>query len=292
LLPNQHLRNGPEHTIVSEILEQLPDETTLQAISMTTTATVNYHIHKPERQAFELDAGGVLGNLISPELLATQVTVHDVRVGDAEITFKQASVGFAEFETDVDVLRNDDTWQPTYDAQIQKFLKKELDSEEVIVFDHTVRIDDDLSDRKPARNVHSDYSNDGAKRRLIDLLGREQAAVWSAGHYAFINVWRPIESAINSSPLGFVLPDTVDEEDWILLDLIYPDRQGQILGLVANPAHRWVYQSKMTPNEVAYFNIYDNRGRSPIAHSALDMVENPEIHTVRKSIESRTVVRF
>jgi hypothetical protein len=259
---------------------------------MSRTATVNYHVHKPERQAFELDAGGVLGRLIAPELVATQVTVLDVRTADNDTSFKRASVGFAAFETKSDGLCDHHAWQSAYDTEIQYLLTKELDVESVIVFDHTVRIDDDLSDRKPARNVHSDYSDAGAQQRLVDILGQQQAAEWSAGHYAFINVWRPLEAPINSSPLGFVVPASVENEDWILLDLIYPDRLGQILGLAANPAHEWIYQSKMTPNEVAYFNIFDNRGHPSIAHSALDMIENPAIQVTRKSIETRTLVRY
>jgi len=259
---------------------------------MSRVATVNYHVHKPERQAFELDAGGISGNLISPELVASKVTVQDVRTADIDTSFKCVSVGFAAFETEADVLKDEHAWRRIYEAEIQNLLKTELEIEEVVIFDHTVRIDDDLSDRKPARNVHSDYSKEGAQQRLIDILGQKQAAYWATGHYAFINVWRPVEAEINSSPLGFIVPASVDEEDWILLDLIYPDRQGQILGLAANPAHEWIYQSKMTPQEVAYFNIFDNRGRPSIAHSAMNMIENPEIHTVRKSIESRTLVRY
>ena len=259
---------------------------------MTTTATVNYHIHKPERQAFELDAGGVLGNLVAPELTATTVHVQDVRSSQINPSFEQVSVEFAEFRTEVDVLHDEPAWQPAYDADIKRFLKARLDIDEVIVFDHTVRIDDEKSDRKPARNVHSDYSIDGAQQRLIDLLGEAQAAEWAAGHYAYINVWRPVGRVVSSTPLGFILPGSVDDQDWILLDLIYPDRQGQILGVVANPAHQWIYRSKMTPNEVAFFNIFDNHGLLPIAHSALDMTENPAQHSARKSIESRTLVRY
>jgi len=48
----------------------------------------------------------------------------------------------------------------------------------------------------------------------------------------------------------------------------------------------------MHRNEVAYFNIYDNRGLPSVAHSAVDMIEDPTITTLRKSIESRTLVRF
>ena len=199
------------------------------------------------------------------------------------------------FETiPTQVQQFDDTgiWHATYDAELTGLLRREIDAKEVIVFDHTVRVDDPDADRTPARNVHSDYSKDGAQQRLVDLLGADQAAEWAKGHYAFINVWRPVGDTINSAPLGFILPDSVAEEDWILLDLIYPDRKGQILGLAANPAHEWIYMSKMTPNDVAYFNIFDNQGQASIAHSALDMIEDPTLSTIRKSIESRTLVRY
>ena len=259
---------------------------------MSTTATVNYHVHKPERQAFELDAGGIVGNLISPELATTEITVLDERAADIDMTFARTSLEFAAFHTDVDVLEDDHAWRQGYEADLQCFLKSRLDVEEVVIFDHTVRIDDEVSDRKPARNVHSDYSIDGARQRLVSLLGHERAKEWAAGHYAFINVWRPVGAEINSSPLGFIETSSVDEQDWILLDLIYPDRKGQILGLAANPAHQWIYRSKMTPEEVAFFNIFDNRGQPSIAHSALDMIEDPEVNAVRKSIESRTLVRY
>ncbi|CAM3971100.1 CmcJ/NvfI family oxidoreductase [Phaeobacter inhibens] len=259
---------------------------------MTQTAAVNYHVHKPERQAFELDAGGIVGNLIAPELAPTQVAVTDVRSAGVAPRFADASVGFAAVPTEVQAFDANDDWQPAYDAEITKLLADKIGAQEVIVFDHTVRVDDSDAVRKPARNVHSDYSAEGAEQRLIDILGDDKAAEWRKGHYAFINVWRPIGAAINSAPLGFIRPDSVAAEDWILLDLIYPDRKGQIMGLAANPDHEWVYMSRMTPDEVAFFNIYDNQNRPSIAHSALDMVEDPTLQTIRKSIESRTLVRY
>jgi hypothetical protein len=140
--------------------------------------------------------------------------------------------------------------------------------------------------------VHSDYSAEGAENRLVDILGAEQAAEWAKGHYAFINIWRPVGAPINSAPLGFVRPSTVAPEDWILIDLIYPDRRGHIMGLAANDNHQWVYQSKMTPDEVVIFNIYDNRNRASVGHSAIDLTEDDTITTIRKSIESRTLVRY
>lgn len=259
---------------------------------MPRTGTVNYHVHKPGRQAFQIDVGGVAGNLIAPELAETDVAVRDVRSGEAAVSFLADSLSFVQAPTDVASFGGDVAWRETYEQELRNLLEGELGAEEILIFDHTVRIDDPSSDRKPARNVHSDYSEDGAKQRLIDLLGEAEAERWSKARFAFINVWRPIEDPINSAPLGFVRPSSVAVEDWVFLDLIYPDRVGQIMGLVANSEHEWVYQSKMTRNEVAIFNIYDSGGRPSIAHSAVDLVEDETVRTIRKSVESRTLVRL
>ena len=127
---------------------------------------------------------------------------------------------------------------------------------------------------------------------MIDILAADDAEVWSRGHYAFVNVWRPLGHPINSAPLGFLRPSSVPLEDWLLLDLIYPDRKGQIMGIVGGPTHEWIYQSKMTPDEVAVFNIPDNHGLPSIAHSAIDLIEDESITTIRKSIETWTLVRY
>ena len=259
---------------------------------MPSTGTVNYHVHRDHRQAFEIDAGGIVGRMISPELKVLEVPLQDIRKTDTVPSFVDDSVGFTQAPTQVTSFSDINNWQAAYDAELTKLLTRELAAKEVIVFDHTVREDDPNSDRKPARNVHSDYSQEGAEKRLIDILGPKKATDWSRGHYAFINMWRPVDNPINSAPLGFVRPASVASEDWILIDLIYPDRRGHIMGLAANDKHEWIYQSKMTPDEVVFFNIYDNCGRPSIGHSAIDLVEDPNIDTIRKSIESRTLVRY
>lgn len=258
---------------------------------MSKTAMVNYHINTLERQAYHIDAGGTVGKIISPEHAATAVTLHDVR-DDTSVSFERDSVGFFNVPSGVHSFDASRKWQTQYENELTTLLIREIGAKEVIVFDHTVRADDPDATRKPARNVHSDYSPEGAQQRLIDILGEDKAIKWSGGHYGFINVWRPVENPINSAPLGFVRPSSVPDRDWLLIDLIYPDRRGHIMGLVANPDHEWIYQSKMSPDEVAAFNIYDNRGKPSVAHSALDMIEDPTINTPRKSIESRTLVRY
>ncbi len=258
---------------------------------MSHAGTVNYHVHKRERQAFEIDAGGVVGRLVSPELAPTRVAVRDVRRGEAEVRFHRDSVGFERAPSLVADFTGTG-WQEAYDRELDSLLRQSLGAREIVVFDHTVREDDPASDRKPARNVHSDYAPEGARKRLLDILGAERAAEWATGHYGFVNVWRPVGALINSAPLGFVRPGSVAPDDWIPIDLIYPDRIGHIMGLAAREDHEWIYLSCMAPDEVALFNIHDNRGLASIGHSAIDLVEDPAITRIRRSIESRTLVRY
>ncbi|MEM1263272.1 MAG: CmcJ/NvfI family oxidoreductase [Pseudomonadota bacterium] len=259
---------------------------------MQTTAFVNYHVKSPNRQAFEFDVDGQIGKLVSPELKRTRVRVDDLRDGVDPVRFDNDGIAFEQHSSSVDAFERDDDWIPGYDNELVKLLQDRIGAQEVIVFDHTVRIDDPNAARKPARNVHNDYSEAGAKQRLIDLVGQQRAGEFESGHYAFINVWRPIEQPIQSSPLGFIRPRSVTADDWMNIDLIYPDRVGQILGVAANRHHEWFYLSGMTPDEVAIFNIYDNTGRAHLGHSALDLDSNGEALPLRKSIESRTLVRF
>ncbi len=68
---------------------------------MPRTASVNYHVHKAERQGFQIDAGGVVGNLISPELAVTEVQVNDVRTGEAVVAFDRDAVAFVDAPSEV-----------------------------------------------------------------------------------------------------------------------------------------------------------------------------------------------
>ncbi|MBU3021637.1 CmcJ/NvfI family oxidoreductase [Aestuariibacter sp. A3R04] len=254
-------------------------------------ASVNYHVRKPVTQAFEFDADGIEGNLISPELVTTNVNVYDIRKSESNIGFKTHGITFLEGLDAVPYpFMADDEGQ--YNRQIAAMLRAKLGAKDVLVFDHTVRIDDENASRRPARNVHNDYSEKGIQNRLIDLVGEEKAAEYHNGHFGFVNLWRPVENTIMSSPLGFICPESMNIEDWIDIELVYPDRKGEILGVTANPEHRWFYKSKMRVDEGIIFNIFDNKGIPHLAHSALDMSEEGAKNATRKSIESRMLVKY
>lgn len=259
---------------------------------MRVSASVNYHVHKDEPQAFEFDVDGIIGNLVSPELVTTPVEVRDLRDQARPPRFDTDGIVFVNQASAVDDFTFGEDWRATYDAELEQLLKSKIGAEEVIVFDHTVRIDDPHAARRPARNVHNDYNQAGAKQRLIDIVGEDRAEAFHEAGYGFVNIWRPVEHVIQSSPLGFIKPSSMTSNDWMDIGLIYPDRFGQILGVAANPAHEWFFKSEMRPDEAIIFNIYDNTGRPHLAHSALDLPGDADITIPRKSIESRTLVRY
>lgn len=259
---------------------------------MQVPAWVNYHVKSDAPQAFEFDVDGIVGNLVSPELVKTKINVVDLRGAKSSVSFDADGIAFVHKPTAVTDFSNSKAWETAYNEDLTALLKAQIGAKEVIVFDHTVRVDDPTAARRPARNVHNDYNQAGAEQRLIDIVGEERALDFHAAGYGFVNVWRPIEHVIQSSPLGFIRPDSMMEDDWMDIGLIYPDRFGQILGVAENPAHKWFYQSHMTPDEVVLFNIYDNTGRPHLAHSALDMAGDDKASVPRKSIESRTLVRY
>ncbi|MEM7291893.1 MAG: CmcJ/NvfI family oxidoreductase [Pseudomonadota bacterium] len=259
---------------------------------MREMATVNYHVHSAETQAFHVDVDGKDGKLIMPEFAPTHVQVEDVRRRLNNIDFESHGVTFAHHESRITEFQSADRWREVYNEELRLLLKDRINAKEVIVFDHTVRVDDLQAERRPARHVHNDFSAKSAKQCLVETLGAELAREYDEGHYAFVNVWRPVEKPVHSAPLAFIRPDSMSAQDWMTIELYYPDRTGQVLGVARNEEHDWFYLSAMSPNEVAIFNTFDNQGGPVGGHSALDVVSPNGADQVRKSVESRTLVLY
>lgn len=258
---------------------------------MIKTAHVNYHVKTAFQQYFIVDAEGIEGNIIAPELVQHSVRVEDIRDTKEGLSFDTDSLLFVRAPSSIKQFEAGNTCCRGYEAELEQIVKSHLGAAEVIVFDHTIRVDQSQSTRKPVKHVHSDFSESGANTRLKSILGNDKAAVWSTGHFAFINVWRPIAQAVRNSNLGFILPQSVSSNDWESIVLKYPDREGEVLGLIHSAQHKWLYMSEMSPDDVVLFNVYDNKGRPTVAHSALEL-EDDDQNFIRQSIESRLLVRF
>ncbi|MBB5509129.1 hypothetical protein HDG35_005422 [Paraburkholderia sp. JPY681] len=112
---------------------------------------------------------------------------------------------------------------------------------------------------------------------------------------AIVNLWRPIGSTVESSPLALSDARSIAPTDLVPSDLIYQDKVGETYAFVFNPKHRWYYFPLMKAEEVLLLKIYDSAGDGVArltAHMAFDDPSSPPDARPRRSIELRTLLFF
>lgn len=254
------------------------------------TGTVFYHSPNNLEPVIHVDVDGVPGRQIFPELEARTIQLFDVRTPAGAVAFAHDGLVFVRAPSAVTQWDDRHALGAVYEPELQVLAARELGAVETVVFDHTVRTEGS-SVRAPARHAHGDYSPASARQRRTDILGDARAREWARGHFAIVNAWRPLRP-VAEAPLAFARPSTVDAADWIDVALVYPDRRGQVSGLLPSEAHQWLYMPAMTPDDIVLFRVHDSQGRSPVAHSAIDLDDTPADAPPRQSIESRILVRF
>ena len=130
---------------------------------------------------------------------------------------------------------------------------------------------------------------------MKDILGEDEAArlTASGARILQINVWRPIRGPVERSPLALADASSVQREDLIATDQIFPDRVGEIYNLAHAPSQRWYYAPQMTEDEVILIKSWDSLedGRARFTpHGAFNLPETREDAPPRESIEVRTLV--
>ncbi|WP_425403955.1 CmcJ/NvfI family oxidoreductase [Hwanghaeella sp.] len=193
-------------------------------------------------------------------------------------------------------LDDEDAIKSIYYPEIQALVKDKTGADDVVIFDHTIRIGRDGAERrKPVHHVHNDYTERSAPQRVIDLLGEEEGRRRLQGRYIQVNAWRPFENVVEALPLALADARSVREKDLIETTLDYGDRQGQIYELAHNLGQRWFYYPRMTPDEVILIKGFDSArdGRARLSpHTAFEDPTTPEGAAPRISMEVRTFAFF
>lgn len=227
---------------------------------------------------------------------------HTVRIANGwlapEAALDREGFALTRHETAVRDFEDEAEIEAVYYPEMEALLKEATGAARVEVFDHNLRRDagngaGGTKLRPPVRQVHNDYTERSAPRRLIDLLGVVAAA--TVRRFAVVNVWRPIKGPVETAPLALADARTVAPEDFVAVDLVYPDRIGEIYRAAWNPRHRWVYYPRMDSNEALLIKGYDSfdDGRARFAlHTAFDDPTTPPNAAPRESIEVRALVLF
>jgi hypothetical protein len=165
-----------------------------------------------------------------------------------------------------------------------------------IAFGPVARSDspDGSPSRLPAFGAHVDYGRRTIEDVARPLLGA-QADYWLSKRVVLMNLWRPI-STVYRTPLALCDASTVQSGDLhdseIRGGLDDPNRPPLYgYNLSYNPKHRWYYNSRMQPDELFAFKLYDSDAARPqwTGHTAINDPESPDDSPPRESMEIRTI---
>ncbi|OJJ60389.1 hypothetical protein ASPSYDRAFT_148263 [Aspergillus sydowii CBS 593.65] len=224
-------------------------------------------------------------------------TIHDVSGHELDYTLDANGFQFYYHTSAEKDFLDDEQIKRVYYPETEQLLKDATGASKIFIFDHTIRRAPlDARDpgtpqlRGPVQRVHIDQSYPASKNRVTHHLP-DEAEKLLKGRYQIINVWRPIKPILKD-PLAVADAHTVPESDLVPIKLIYPDREGETLGVRANPETKWYYRYGQGPDLVTLIKCFDSKvdGRARrVPHSAFAL-PGAEGKEPRESIEVRTLV--
>ncbi|KAH8598286.1 hypothetical protein B0O99DRAFT_616347 [Bisporella sp. PMI_857] len=229
-----------------------------------------------------------------------QVLVHDIRGKESEYNLDRdafAIVSNVPESAEKDFV-DDDSIKEKYYPEVERLILDNVPgSNQVFIFDHTIRRSNPNAPRTPVQRVHIDQTAKSAAQRVHFHLPEEAEQLLN-GRYRIINIWRPLNGPVQASPLAFASSATLRDEDLIPIEHRYPTRTGEIAGIVYNKEQKWHYLSGMTNDERLFLECFDSESLKPgtevqggrVPHTAFKHPRTPEGARGRESIEVRALV--
>lgn len=231
--------------------------------------------------------------------LPTRVSIANARALPEPASLDRQGFELRSSPTALTDFSNEQAITGVYYPEAQRLLRAATGASQVIVFDHTLRLGVPGHGvpgvREPVRRVHNDQTFVSGPRRVRDHLPPEEAEQRLRKRFAIINVWRPIGSAVRSTPLALCDARTIEDGALIPTDLVYRDKVGETYSVLPRERHRWFYFPEVEPSEVILIKIYDSQtqGTARLSfHTAFDDPTTPADAPPRHSIELRTLVFF
>jgi hypothetical protein len=229
------------------------------------------------------------------------VEIRDVRPVATTLSLDREGFQLLSAPTAVGNFDDENAIRTKYYPETKSLLEQLTGASRVVVFDHTIRrripgATDRTTGipRQPVPRVHNDYTVKSGPQRVRDLLGSDAGALLRK-RFSVINVWRPIRGPVLDNPLAVSDARSIDDEDLVATDLVYPDRTGEIYYVKFNPAHRWFYAPAMSVDEIMLIKCYDSAEDGLarfVPHSAFVDPTTPAEAPPRESIELRTLVFY
>lgn len=236
------------------------------------------------------------------------VSFHDIRGNESHYTVDKQGFALGNMRTSLAYEDFEDPKKITtvYFQEVRNFLKKSLGASYVLPWDYQVRRrNPDLpqNDRgvpgkaQPFGAVHADQTTQSALRRLA-YFHPEEAARHSDDRVQIINVWRPLFGPVYDAPLAVCDYRSVNANDAVPTDAVFPDYLGETYNFYPNPEHRWFYIDGQKAEEAWMVKCFDSAAlQDPSVskfcpHVAFPFVNPPANVKPRESIEVRAYVFY
>ncbi|EGN98393.1 hypothetical protein SERLA73DRAFT_109855 [Serpula lacrymans var. lacrymans S7.3] len=232
-----------------------------------------------------------------------EAQIENVRGSEGDYTLDNSGFQFFRRPAKHTTFTDDAEIQKEYYPESIELIKELTGASSAVVFDHTIRrrrpgeADDSPQRRQPVSLVHVDQTTASSVARVHRHLPPTDAPALLRRRFQIVNLWRPISHAALDWPLALCDYRSVDaKKDLIPVALIYPDREGEILGIRHNPNHKWKYLKGMEPDEIVLIKCFDSVQDGSVAvmtpHTGFQDPTTPKDAPLRESIELRLLVFY
>ena len=245
---------------------------------------------------------------LRPVQISETVVIRDLRHGKIKFSLDKNGFEHVQYKTKVRDLYDNDIVKKYYYYETAEFLKKHLEAEKVLVFDHNQRSKKradagEIGMRYPVASAHVDYTHKSGAVRARKILSDFNENKYAEHRMAIVNVWRPIIGPVVDMPLAMCDGETVNDEDLVETSIKHfsekhvevPEHAGSIYSLKFNPSHAWFYYSDMQSSDVLLLKNWHSAGGIGVFNSPHTGFVNPisdYIGSKRESIEIRSLVIY
>lgn len=221
-----------------------------------------------------------------------EIDIHDIRGRESQFNLNDhAFAVVGGIESQEKDFADDEHIKQVYYPEVEKTILDNVPgANRVFFFDHTIRRSAPGAPRAPVIRAHIDQTAKSAKQR-VEFHLPDEAKELLQGRYRIINVWRPLNGPVVSSPLAFANSKTVPDSAVVPVEHRYPTRTGETAGIEYTQGQEWHYWSGMTNDERIFLQCYDSEGTNArVPHTAFVHPETKAHFPGRDSIEVRALV--
>lgn len=222
-----------------------------------------------------------------------QVSLKDIRGSESDYTLDlQGFQAISSVPSSNDIDWNSDaSVKEKYYPNVETVLLQHVQgASRIHIFDHTIRRTAPNAPRTPVTRVHIDQTPSSALGRVSLHLPPEDAKELLKGRVRIINVWRPLNGAVESFPLAFADSSSVPDDALVATELRYPNRTGEMAGVKRTEGQNWFYWSGINNEERLFLQCFDTEKGARVPHCAFIDPRSKEDSKGRDSIEVRALV--